>query len=275
MSSRITLIYSMNEKKEANYIINALNREGIDVQDSHYKNSYSYFSDIDAVYDLKPGGYVVVLLSDSFYESDWTSYELNYYVNNGINNRNITFVPVYLKNTRKIFKDKSVVSFNLYNDFNKGVEKLVNYLKYIKHIDFESLSSEKFEHMVYQILKAMRINVLDSESNVDNGFDFIAESRHKDPFGGEMNIKWIVECKYYENRSPDLKTLHQLLNSVENNSRVDRGVLFTNGILTSTAVEFLNSRNRKNVISVVDGTQLKKLLLKYPNVIKNVFGERV
>jgi hypothetical protein len=51
-------------------------------------------------------------------------------------------------------------------------------------------------------------------------------------------------------------------------------VLITNGQLTSTAREWIeaNEKSKRTSITIVDGTQLRELVLKFPDVVDHFFG---
>jgi hypothetical protein len=229
----------------------------------------------ESLYNIKPGDYIIVLVSEDTKNSSWYKYEFNRYINNNLSNRNIILVPVYLTKNSKLLEDSNVVSFKLFENFDKSLRKLVNYFRYSHNINFDSIDGYLFEQLSKALLTRMNFKIKDNYQHDKCEYDFQAETSHKDPFGEKVNIKWVVVCKYYKQNRPDVNALKQIEYLLEDKLPNYIGIVITNGILTSAANELLDSMKKRVNIRVVDRIQLKKLLLKYPELIKEFFIERM
>lgn len=94
-----------------------------------------------------------------------------------------------------------------------------------------------------------------------------------DPFGSEVLETWIVEVKFYHKSRADLKSIHQFVDYLSYLPEYCKGLLVTNSQLTSAARDMLASveSNRRIQIKVIDGTDLKRLLLKHKDLINKYF----
>lgn len=83
----------------------------------------------------------------------------------------------------------------------------------------------------------------------------------------------MVEVKFYHKSRADLKSIHQLAGYLSYLPEHCKGLLVTNSQLTSAAREWLASAESKGRIQirVIDGTELKRLLLQHKNLIYKYF----
>jgi HJR/Mrr/RecB family endonuclease len=271
MSTRIFINYSFQDREVAEKIMNQLNSAGLDVTiDNYYKDNL--FMNINSLYNMKPGDYMIILISQETKNNKWYKFDLENYLEKNISNRNITFVPVYLSRVNKVINGGNIVSFNLYNNFDNGLKKIIDFFIHTKYLDFDNIDPFQFEEMSKKLLSKMKLRIIDNFGSQDLGYDFLAESTSKDPFGVKVVAKWAVECKYSKQNRADIKTLKQLEQLLETRLPDFNGVLITNGLLTSASYELLTTLKKREKIRIVDGIQLKTFLLKYPSVINEFFG---
>lgn len=276
MNHHINLVYSYEDIDKAEYIRFALEREGLQVLTNKYKTSYEYFYDYTSVYDNEPGGYVILLFSEHSNEKSIIKKEINEYLNMNFKHRNTTIIPVYLDKVKKEINEKQMISFNLYRNFEEGVLKLAKYIANSKFINFDNMTPQQFENLIFDLLSKMRFKVNRQMHTNDLAVDFFAQSRHNNPFGGSIYVDWIVQCKYFKRKSPELSDISKLIQLIEtNNDCIENAVMFTNGILTSTSQKYLSAIREGINLVVVDGTQLKKLILKYPSIVEEHFSGRM
>jgi len=107
----------------------------------------------------------------------------------------------------------------------------------------------------------------------DKGYDIRANYISTDPFGAEKEETWIAEVKFYRNARADLNAMRQMASYLERLPGQYKGLIITNGQLTSAAREWLALAENEHRIEVrvVDGTELKRLLLNNPQLVDRYF----
>ncbi|MFC1556723.1 TIR domain-containing protein [candidate division KSB1 bacterium] len=276
---RIFLSYSYEDKKKAHEIAKVLEEHNVHVSiDEFTFNSdetlqYSFFKSLDS------SDIFLLLLSRRTVKSRWIAQELNNVITKSLQYRDITIIPIVTTSVRIPNSLREKISFDLRRGLSGQLEKLANYLKLIPYIDFSILDGSLFESMciellgklgfreaTYDLYKYHKQDILEDLHR----FDFVAQYKHKDPFGGFIAENWIFEFKYYLNSRADIHALRQVSSYLEGLSLNYTGCLITNGILTSAAQEWLieNAKRKRTNIRVIDGLRLKELLLKYPRIIE-------
>ena len=143
-------------------------------------------------------------------------------------------------------------------------------------IDFSELGWRAFEALVADLLVELGFTDIERESAVhDLRVDIKAHYSHTDPFGLQVTDTWLVEIKFYGQRRADLKSINQLTGYLSGLPARNKGLLVTNGQLTSAAKEWLQSTEASSrvEIRVIDGTELKRLLLQHRDLIEKYFTE--
>jgi restriction endonuclease Mrr len=154
-------------------------------------------------------------------------------------------------------------------------DKLAKIIGVVPEVDFKKLNPQKFESLVGELLwKTGFENVQLMPQHHDTGVDLIAEYRRSDPFGAEIREVYLVQVKLYRQSRADLKFLNQSIAYLKSFPQADEILLVTNSQLTSAALEWLNSVKQKEKISVrvIDGTELKRLLLKHNDLVQKYFS---
>lgn len=193
-----------------------------------------------------------------------------------LQSRNITFLPVLLEDCDIPPSLAKYQWFDMRSGVEENLEKLTEALRSTLKIDFEKLSPQTFEQLVADLLQKLGFVKLQSElKQSGEGFaDSIVEFRHKDPFGAEARDIYIVELKLYRNSRADLRALRQLAHIAENYPKADKALLITNGNLTSIALDWVSDTPRVAgiPIRVIEGTELKRLLLKNTDLVSKYFS---
>ncbi|MDZ8087830.1 MAG: TIR domain-containing protein [Nostoc sp. DedQUE12b] len=226
---------------------------------------------------VSASAYFLLLLSKHLVNSHWVSKETEAVLKE-LQNRNITFLPVLLENCEIPSSFATYQFFDMRSGIEENLEKLVNALSSTVEIDFEKLSPHTFEQLVTDLLQKLGFINLQSESKQsDSGIDAIVEFRHKDPFGAENREVYAVETKFYRDSRADLRTLKQLIGYVKNDPKIDKALLVTNGNLTSVALDWVSDAPKLTgiPIRVVDGTELKRLLLQNTDLVSKYFTASV
>jgi len=138
------------------------------------------------------------------------------------------------------------------------------------------LSPENFEHLCYQLVKAMPgfINVDLREGSYDSGRDIDAIYRGKAPDGiTEITEKWRFECKKYSKRIP-FDDISGKIRQADLN-KIDKLVIMSNMHLTPACKDKItkiqDALNRK----VLDwtGVHFQDILFLYPTIYKGFFPD--
>lgn len=232
------------------------------------------------LYSVESSDFVLLLIPSGLSdESRWIRRELDKSLDYRLKSRNISIVPVFLGRRPVVSPFASSVSFAIDTEaparqLESQIDRIADYLRNLPRVDFDLLSPVQFEHLIFALLEKLHLHDVKRARNADTGFDMEARSRVRNPFGGYSFITWLIEIKFTKSARVDISTLHQLSHYLEHRPVEINGVVVTNGQLTSTAREWLedNARSRRTSLSVVDGTQLKELILKHPSLVEIFFA---
>lgn len=265
--SKIVILYLEDSYITAKKIQSRLKSEGLQV----VLKSSDFFKDVN--YYTSPNDYVILLIPSLKHE-DYLYKEDLVKIINEFNFRGINFITVNLGKRKDPLLNK-FVSFNLSQEENKTINKLAAYLTNIQFLDFEKISPWIFEELIADLLKKMSFNIETINMRVDGyEIDIIANSSNRNQLIGTFNNKWIIECKLYMHSRIDVNTIKRFKYLISEKFPSYRGILITNGIITSAAQEALEILNTKETgyIYIVDGGKLKELILKYPELVMKYFA---
>lgn len=271
---KVFLSYSYKDNAIAQMIAKRLQDNGIDIWSDllQLATEESVKNPINKA--ISASDYLIVLLSKNSIDSKWTNFELNLALNRELKNRDVTILPVLIGDCR-IPADLSEHQFvDLRFDFEKGISNLIDQVKLMPEIDFSMLSHEKFEDLIIDLLRCLGFTDIEKEFRInDNNFDVKAIITRFDPFGLRVSDTWIIEIKFYKNSKADLKSINQFASKLLNLPENYKGLLITNGAVTSASQEWLKYMQNNNRISIriIDSTELKRLLLKNKTLVNNYF----
>jgi TIR domain./Restriction endonuclease. len=275
----VFLSYSSKDKEVAQRIFQELRKKGIHIglDSLEIKPGDSITNAIDET--LSASDYLVVLLSPNSVKSRWVQYELATAANRKLLKRDITLLPVLIRNADIPASLKAYQYLDLRRDFDHGVAELAERIGSVPEIDFSKLNGRRFENLVSDLLTRLGFENIKKEGKSkdgrkDNGIDFQAEYSSIDPFGVPTKQTWVIEIKFYKQARADLNSIQQLMAYISKLSPESKGLLVTNGQLTSVAWQWLESARAKSLqeIRVIDGTELKRLLLDHRDLIKRYFS---
>ena len=137
------------------------------------------------------------------------------------------------------------------------------------------LSPKNFEHLCYQLVKAMSgfVNVDLREGSYDSGRDIDAEYRGKAPDGfTEITERWRFECKKYSRGIP-FDDISGKINQA-NWNRIDKLVIMSNMHLTPTCKDEI-AKIRDPYCKVLDwtGVHFQDILFQNPDICKEFFSD--
>ena len=271
---QVFVSYASTDSTAARAIINGLRSRGLSVW-------------LD-VYEVRPGenigeviraaisasAYFLLLLSKESVSSLGTAHESETILKE-LQSRDVTVLPILLEDVEVPSSLALYQWFDMRSGIEGNLEKLAESLRSTPKINFEKLSPQHFEQLVFDLLQKLGfINVRLSGLGKDLGFDAIAEFRQKDPFGAETREVYLVELKLYRNSRADLRTLRELVHSAENYPEVSKLLLVTNGNLTSVALDWVSNTSKVTgiPIRIVDGTELKRLLFQNTDLVSKYFS---
>jgi hypothetical protein len=271
---QVLLSYASADKEIAQKIVAELRHEGIRVWFDTYE-----LQPADSIAEaieraISASDYLVVLLSPHSVNSVWVQKELGAALSRDLAARDITLLPVLIADCEIPPPLAYYQYLDLRTDFEEGVSRLVKQIDVAPEIDFSELDWKAFENLVVDLLTELGFRNIEREWAVSNlRVDLKAHYSYPDPFGVQVTDTWLVEIKFYRQGRADLKSIHQLVGYMSSLPARSKGLLITNGQLTSAARDWLKSAeaNSRVDIRVVDGTELKRLLLQNRNLIKKYF----
>ena len=274
---QVFLSYATDDKEIARRIVDKLHEQGVRVWFDTFelRPGDSIAKAIDDA--ISASDYLVVLLSPSSVNSVWVQAELAAAFSRDLASRDITLLPVLIADCEIPLLLASYQYLDLRTDFEQGVARLVEQIGVVPEIDFSALDWKSFENLVVDLLIKLGFEDIEREwARADPGVDLKADYSHFDPFGVEVTETWLIEVKFYRQARADLRSVQQLVDYLSRLPTRSKGLLVTNGQLTSAARDWLKSAEAKSRIEirVIDGTELKRLLLLHRDLVNEYFEKR-
>ena len=272
---RVFISYSYNDKQVANRITDRLLNEGIEVVSGIDKiqAGHSYLEEIKYLYESSE--IIIVLLSESLFRNDKFQFEFPRFFFDEARKRKVTIIPALVDKCSIPSDFLEFEIINLTTNFDKGLEKIIQKLKVIPEISFESFQPREFEEFIYDLLKEYGFkNIQIEQITSDRGVDFIGEHFSTNPFGIKKRETWLVEVKYYREVRFSISSIKQLVETYKYIGKEDAKILLiTNSLLTSAAEEYLEEvRKYSNIdIDLLDGLTLKKLVSRKKRLLTKYF----
>lgn len=275
MESRPKLFvsYAETDSEKANIILDRLSQSGFNPLILH--NELSSGASIQSAIrnQLDTSDYFIILISQDALNSNLLNYEMEE-VFKEWSQREIMVLPIKIKPCNMPFYLNKVQWLDLSKNFETGLNKMIEQLEMAVKIDLRILNVNKFENLIVDLLKAYGFKERKMHLFRDDwGYDLIARFPRKDPFGRIQNETWIVEIKATKFKT-ELKSLHNFIASLIMFKEPVQGLFITSGQLSSDAKAWLDKeKNMKKVaISVLEGNDIKRLLLKKKKLIGKYFS---
>ena len=273
----LRLMYADEDTPVAEIIGTAL--RGLDIKAQNgslflYPNTHFDYAD----HDVEAGEYIVTLVSRNSVDSKWLSDVFSQEQRNYLLMKGITLLPVVIDDSIPPSFLKPYQLFDLTSNEEAALHALTTKISQVPKINFTLLDYMAFENLVEDLLIRLgftNINGPARPPGQHSPFDFVATYERLDPFGAPRAETWVIETKLYKVERVDLRTLHQITKYLHIQSAPNYSALITNGQLTSAAREWLQSSERERPIplTIVEGTDLKRLLLNYRDLIDKYFSE--
>jgi len=219
---------------------------------------------------LQASDILLVLLSPAAVGSDWVAKEWNAALSSDLRSRAVTVIPALIADCRIPLYLANRKYLDLRTNLDAGVRDLIHQLGVVPDIDFTKLDGRSFENLVSDLLEELGFSIERQSLSIDSGFDFVASFASEDPFGMPVRESWLVEVKLYRNQRVSLQALRQMVGYMVTVAGSHKGLVVTNSQLTSVATDFLKSITEKSGrdIRVIDGTELRALLSRYPQLVE-------
>jgi len=273
----VFLSYASADREMAHKIVNELREQGNHVWFDAYELQYgdSIVKTIENA--ISVSDYLVVLLSPNSVNSVWVQKELGAALSSELTSRDITLLPVLIEACDIPPILASYQHLDLRKDFEQGISRLIEQISIVPEIDFSELDWISFENLIVDLLTKLGFKDIERElTRPDPGVDFKADYSRLDPLGVEVTETWLIEVKFYRQARADLRSIRHLVDYLSRLPIRSKGLLITNGQLTSASRDWLKSAEAKNRIEirVIDGTELKRLLLQHRDLVNKYFVQK-
>jgi hypothetical protein len=216
---------------------------------------------------------LVVLLSPRSVANQWVRLEVEQALSARLDRRAIDIIPALLApcDVPENLLARGIVDLTQNNP--DGLQQLIERLRDSKAIDFRSLDGNSFNELVADLLQRLGLAVESESRRPDRGVDLQATYQHNDPLGGVQETVYLVESKHYPRERASVAGIRQLAAYLLDAPENVRGLLVTNGLLTSEARAFLEDESLPVMarLQVLDGSALRRMLVQHPDLIHRYF----
>lgn len=222
---------------------------------------------------ISASAYFLLLLSHHSVHADWMDENVEAVLKE-LQSRDITFLPVLLEDCPIPPALAGYQFFDMRGGVASSLDTLAEALQLTPKIDFEALSPQSFEELVADVLQTLGfVNWQSKIPQNNSSVDAVVEFHQKDALGAEIREIYAVETKLYSHSRANLQALRQLAGYAKNTPNVHKALLVTDGNLTSVALDWVNNTPEVTgiPIRVIDGTELKRLLLQNAELVSKYF----
>ncbi len=272
---QVFLSYAHEDKATAQKIAESLRSAGIRVWFDQWELRAGDSIAARANQAVAASDVLLVLLSRKSVSSRWMRSELAASLSRELNSRAVTVIPAIIEDCEVPTQFVGRVALDLRTDREDGVQRLVEQLTAAVHVDFSRMDATRFEQLIGDLLEELGFSVQKTAVARGSGFDFEASHTARDPFGAARGEPWLVDARLYRDQRVDLASLRQMTSYLLGQDRIHRGLVLTNGRLTSVAQEFLSKVTTDSgcELRVVEGAELTSLLIRRPNLVNRYFGQ--
>ena len=272
VSSKIFISYTETDSEIANIILDRLRQSGFNplILQHELRSEASIRSAIRN--QLDTSDYFIILISQDALNSNYFNFEMEQAIFKEWSQREIVVLPIKVKPCKMPYHFNKVQWLDLSKNFENGLNKMIEQLEMAVKIDLRILNENEFENLIVDLLKAYGFKERKMHLFRDEWeYDLIARFPRKDPFGRIDTETWIVEIK--ATKYTELKALHNFIASLIMFKEPVQGLFITSGQLSSDAKAWLDQEKKmkKVAISVLEGNDIKRLILKKKKLISKYF----
>ena len=269
-SPTVFLSYSSADRAAASNLADALADAGLSVsswQDRRLGENWP--GSIEQ--SLRAHDYILILYSKAASQSKFFQDEIRQaHAVRELSDRAITVIPVALDKTPLPEPLVGFQSVSLSVDAAVATALLVSRLRSAPEIDLSELRANSFEALVEELLNTLGFRMERGYRRGSVEFDFRATFRSVDPFGRDQIENWVFELKHYRTERPGTSVVHRMVAALNGLPAVTRIGFITSSQLTSAARQVLDGAPFP--IRLIEGVELKRILLSYPAITRKYFG---
>lgn len=214
---------------------------------------------------------LLVLLSPDAISSKWVRAEWTQALSRELDYRAINVIPALVRDCEVPALLANRTYLDLRHDLDAGVERLIQQLGVAVTVDFNHISPRDFKQLIADLLAELGFEVELTTTIRDGSIDIIATQNRADPFGARvLSERWLVQTRLYRDRRVGVQFLREIVGLLHRHEKFDQALVVTTGQLTSVAHEYLESLPSR--IRVIEGTELRRLLLQHPAVADKYFS---
>jgi hypothetical protein len=259
---RVFLSYAEEDVADARSIAQRLTGYGIGVWFSEWDAAAGQDLTQQILTQIGSREIFVLLLSPASVASTWVRDELD----RALQRRGIELVPTLIKPCPipATLADHGLV------DATNDIDGLLRRLQVGARLDWNTLDARQFKQLVSELLRRLNFDFPEAQSRPDGDYDL--SGRYQDPHGFADAVPYLVQIRFAKHGASSVRRLHHLAGAVTSRGPGVRGLLVTNSQLTSVAAKTLEEVNSGGVkVRVIDGPELRMLLLSQPDVITEFF----
>lgn len=270
---KIFLSYAQSDRPKVEQIASALRTAGMSVWLDAWELALGDSITERVERAVQTSDVFLVFLSPASVGSTWVQGEFNHMLTREMTDRAISVVPVLLENCEIPPAFAGRLYIDMRHDWSAGVGEIVRQVARANKIDLLQLDGGTFEQLARDLLLALDFSVTATSLSRDGGFDFIATQTGSDPSNPTNKMAWVVEVKAYRQQRVGVQVVRQLAGVLTSFPQEMKGMLITSGQLTSVARETVSdvSAMMKREIRVIDGAEVRSLLLKFPDLVSQYF----
>jgi hypothetical protein len=260
----------MEDKFTADLLISNLKDLGLKVwSDYDLKSSEKWINFVDE--KLHINDYFIALLSKSSLRSKHFKDDvLRPGFVRELADRSIPVVPVVIEDVDLPDSMRNLVFIDLKQNKDLALKQIRTMLSPDINIDFNIIGVAQFEILVSELFFSLGHTPIRCETS-EQEYDFRISYSHLDPFGATAIEEWFVEVKHPQLNRLGADFIRQYALRARELKKVDtRIALVTSAQITSAAREIANSEQ----IRVVDGIELKQIVLTQPDIARRFFSDR-
>ncbi|MES2432885.1 MAG: TIR domain-containing protein [Pseudomonadota bacterium] len=221
---------------------------------------------------IRAADFVIVVVSAAALKSQWVQKEIAIATSlQELSDRSITVIPLILDNVELPEPLRDIAYLDFRGDPRMAVEALVSRLSSTVSIDFSRFNGREFENLIGDLLEDLALRVERNVRMHGMEFDFQAHFETVDPFGAPAVEDWLVEAMHYNSNRLSVSVIAHFMNRTRAiQSSATHFALITSSQITSAAREILHGSS----IRVIEGVELKRILLTQPRIVRRHFGTR-
>jgi TIR domain/Caspase domain/Type III restriction enzyme, res subunit/Restriction endonuclease len=261
---RVFLSYAAEDVVHARRIASHLKDAGVSVWFREGEGQGKLDPTKEALAEIHSREVFVILLSPAAVRSPWVNEELDA----ALERRSIDVIPAIVRYCAvpKSLADRAVV------DATHGIDGLLRRLQASAQLDLEPLEPDTFESLTRELLLRLHFRLEEISSSPDVGY---FSGTFHDPLGFADETTYIIKVRLARTERPSVRLVRELADLTGSAGSFKRSLLITNGHLTSVALRAVDDINKGTTqLRVIDGPQLRALLLMHPDLISKYFPSR-